>query len=60
MVYRDMKLENLLLTDKGYINLIDFGISKQMDLVGREKTFSVRGTPEYMAPEILKKTGYSY
>ena len=41
--------------------MIDFGISKQLDLKGgKEKTFSIRGTPDYMAPEMLKKTGYSY
>ena len=44
----------------GYITLVDFGISKKLDFKTREKTFSVRGTPEYMAPEILNKSGHSF
>lgn len=43
----------------GYISLIDFGVSKKLD-EGREKTYSVRGTPEYLAPEILGSKGHSY
>lgn len=46
------------MTDAGYIQLVDFGISKQLDGAG-SKTRSIRGTPEYMAPEMLKKQGYS-
>lgn len=42
----------------GYISLVDFGISKKLNV--RERTFSIRGTPEYMAPEILNKGGYSF
>ena len=60
MIYRDLKLENILLNEEGYIKLVDFGISKQLDVGARERTFSVRGTPEYMAPEILTKKGYSF
>jgi serine/threonine protein kinase len=60
IVYRDLKLENILLNADGYISLVDFGISKQLDSYSREKTYSVRGTPEYMAPEILSKTGHSF
>ena len=29
-------------------------------MAAKERTFTIRGTPEYMAPEMLKKTGYSY
>lgn len=57
-MYRDLKLENILLNENGYITLVDFGISKRLEPKG--KTYSIRGTPEYMAPEILKKQGYSY
>ena len=50
------------MNENGYIQMVDFGISKRMELGSTKvaKTFSVRGTPEYMAPEILKKKGYSY
>lgn len=60
MIYRDLKLENILMNEDGYIKLIDFGISKQLDIKARERTFSIRGTPEYLAPEILLKKGYSF
>eukprot|EP00347_Sterkiella_histriomuscorum_P005842 403355062 len=58
VVYRDLKLENILLNQDGYISLVDFGISKRLE--NQERTFSVRGTPEYMAPEILTKAGHSF
>ena len=53
ILYRDLKLENILVEDTGYLKLIDFGVSKKLDLNVREKTFSIRGTPEYYAPEML-------
>ena len=58
VLYRDLKLENLLLTAEGHITLTDFGLSKE-GLVGSDattKTFC--GTPEYMAPEMLSGKGY--
>lgn len=48
------------MNDDGYITLVDFGISKHMEPGVREKTFSIRGTPEYMAPEVLTKKGHSF
>jgi len=59
ILYRDLKLENILINDDGYISLVDFGISKELTSP-RERTFSVRGTPEYMAPDILSQGGYSF
>jgi serine/threonine protein kinase len=54
------------LNDDGYISLVDFGISKQLgpstSMSQRgQRTFSVRGTPEYMAPEMLStEEGHSF
>lgn len=55
VIYRDLKLENILLNAKGYPQLSDFGLAKQV--VG--KTYTVCGTPDYMAPEILRRTGHN-
>jgi serine/threonine protein kinase len=57
IIYRDLKLENILLDDNGYLVLIDFGVSKQL-ADHRGKAFSVRGTPEYMAPEVIGSKGH--
>lgn len=56
MVFRDLKPENVLVHDNGYLKLADFGFIKQ--LRGSERTFTFCGTPEYMAPEILLNKGY--
>lgn len=50
---RDLKPENLLLDPDGHIRITDFGLSKE-DVHG-DTVKSLCGTPEYLAPEILKK-----
>jgi serine/threonine protein kinase len=50
VAYRDLKPENLLLEPDGYVKVIDFGFAKVVD--GR--TFTFCGTPDYMAPEIVR------
>ena len=57
IVYRDLKPENILLDAEGHIVLTDFGLCKD-GLRDRDTTNTFCGTPEYLAPEVLRKEAY--
>lgn len=55
IIYRDIKLENVLLDSDGHIVLTDFGLSKEFSCNETDlRTFSFCGTIEYMAPEVVR------
>jgi cGMP-dependent protein kinase len=55
IVYRDLKPENLLFDAQGYLKVVDFGFAKQIT----DRTWTLCGTPEYLAPEIITNKGHN-
>merc|ERR1712187_2780 len=58
IVYRDMKMANVVLDTRGYAKICDFGMSIPLPSATSFAT-TICGTPEYMAPEMLKNGGYA-
>eukprot|EP00164_Ancoracysta_twista_P005943 GFYU01008183.1.p1 GENE.GFYU01008183.1~~GFYU01008183.1.p1 ORF type:complete len:915 (-),score=288.09 GFYU01008183.1:169-2913(-) len=54
ILHRDIKPENLMLDVTGYVKITDFGCAKQTE----KRTFTVLGTPDYVAPEVLLNKGH--
>ncbi|POM79478.1 AGC/PKA protein Kinase [Phytophthora palmivora] len=55
IVYRDLKPENLLIDPQGYLKVVDFGFAKVVD----DRTYTLCGTTEYLAPELVLGKGHN-
>nr|XP_054586867.1 ribosomal protein S6 kinase-related protein isoform X3 [Nothobranchius furzeri] len=58
IIHRDVKMENILLNDNGHLRLADFGLSRRLERGGR--AFTICGTIQYMAPEVLSGGPYNH
>ena len=56
IIHRDIKPENIMIDDKGYMKFIDFGAAKEI----KDRTNTIIGTTQYMAPELLEGSSYSF
>jgi cGMP-dependent protein kinase len=57
IAYRDLKPENLVMDAQGYLKIVDFGLAKKLE---SGKTYTLCGTPDYLAPEVILNEGHDW
>jgi serine/threonine protein kinase len=57
VIHRDMKPENIIMEENGYLRITDFGISK---IWKEDNSSDTSGTPGYMAPEVMCRQNHTY
>ncbi|XP_078063897.1 ribosomal protein S6 kinase-related protein-like isoform X2 [Mustelus asterias] len=58
VIHRDVKMENVLLNERGHLRLTDFGLCRR--LCRGERAYTICGTIQYMAPELLRGSPYNH
>ena len=59
VIHRDLKLENIMVDQEGYIKIIDYGLAKKLNEdEAEEEATTYCGTPEYLAPEMVARSGH--
>lgn len=55
IIHRDIKSQNLMISNEGVVKILDFGIAKSLDIPGLTVESAILGTPEYMSPEAIRQ-----